>query len=81
MSAVASVTIGGTTVTGMPRLVASATSMLYGVIDCDAMARSFGLAAMIVAIDLVVQQGEQDVAFAHGRDQRLLADDAAGVAD
>src|SRR5689334_10077302 len=45
MSAVASVTIGGTTVTGMPRLVASATSILSGVIDIEQTARSLGLAA------------------------------------
>src|ERR1700694_4816064 len=45
MSAVASATIGGTTVTGMPRLVASATSILSGVIDIDASMRNFGLAA------------------------------------
>ena len=45
MSAVASATIGGTTVTGMPRLVASATSILSGVIDIEATARNFGLAA------------------------------------
>ena len=46
-SAVASVaTIGGTTVTGMPRFVAAATSIFDGVIDCAAMtARNFGLAA------------------------------------
>ena len=44
MSAVASATIGGTTVTGMPRLVASATSILSGVIDIEATARNFGLA-------------------------------------
>src|SRR6516162_10157451 len=46
ISAVASATIGGTTVTGILRLVASATSMLSGVIDCEATARSFGLAAI-----------------------------------
>src|ERR1700688_5103222 len=45
MSAVASATIGGTTVTGMPRLVASATSILWGVIDIEASPRNFGLAA------------------------------------
>src|SRR6266567_6374780 len=45
MSAVASATIGGTTVTGMPRLVAAATSMLSGVIDIEQTARNFGLAA------------------------------------
>src|SRR6478609_4237430 len=43
MSAVASATIGGTTVTGMPRFVASATSMLSGVIDIEQTARNFGL--------------------------------------
>ena len=42
-SAVASVTIGGITVTGMRRAVASATSMSEGVIFIDAMARRFGL--------------------------------------
>src|SRR5260370_36081262 len=46
MSAVASATIGGTTVTGIFRLVASATSMLSGVIDCEATAHRFGLAAI-----------------------------------
>jgi hypothetical protein len=46
MSAVASATMAGTTVTGILRLVASATSILSGVIDCDAMARSAGLAAI-----------------------------------
>src|SRR5215510_291734 len=45
MSAVASATIGGTTVTGIPRLVASATSTLSGVIDIEQTARNFGLAA------------------------------------
>src|SRR4029078_7437641 len=45
MSAVDSATIGGTTVTEIPRLVASATSMLSGVIDIEQTARSFGLAA------------------------------------
>src|SRR6185437_15977237 len=45
MSAVASVTIGGTTVTGMSRLVASATSILSGVIVIEASMRNFGLAA------------------------------------
>src|SRR6186713_2461388 len=45
MSAVASATTGGTTVTGIPRLVASATSILSGVIDIEQTARSFGLAA------------------------------------
>ena len=45
-SAVASVVTGGTTVTGMPRLVASATSMLDGEMDCAATWRSFGLAAI-----------------------------------
>src|SRR6185312_10261490 len=45
MSAVASATIGGTTVTGMPRLVASATAILSGVIDMEQTARNFGLAA------------------------------------
>src|SRR5512147_543372 len=45
MSAVASATIGGTTVTGIPRLVASATSILSGVIDIEQTARNFGLAA------------------------------------
>ena len=45
-SAVASVVTGGTTVTGMRRAVASATSTFDGEIDCDAMWRSFGLAAM-----------------------------------
>ena len=44
-SAVASVVTGGTTVTGILRAVASATSMLDGEIDCAAMWRSFGLAA------------------------------------
>src|SRR5262249_44872065 len=43
--AVASATIGGTTVTGIPRLVASATSILSGVIAIEQTARSFGLAA------------------------------------
>ena len=45
-SAVASVVTGGTTVTGMRRAVASATSMFDGEIDCAAMWRSFGLAAI-----------------------------------
>src|SRR6185437_13316237 len=45
ISAVASATIGGTTVIGMTRLVASSTSILSGVIDIEATARSFGLAA------------------------------------
>ena len=45
-SAVASVVTGGTTVTGMPRVVASATSMFDGVMDCAATWRSFGFAAM-----------------------------------
>src|SRR6185437_15083884 len=45
MSAVASATIGGTTVTGMPRLVASATSILSGVIDIEVTARKFLFAA------------------------------------
>src|SRR6185437_11624103 len=44
MSAVASATIGGTTVTGMPRRVASATSILSGVIAIEQTARNFGLA-------------------------------------
>ena len=44
-SAVASVVTGGTTVTAIVRAVASATSMLDGVIDCAAMWRSLGLAA------------------------------------
>src|SRR5437016_4241771 len=47
MSAVASATMGGTTVTGMPRLVASATSMLSGVIAIEQTARNSGLAASI----------------------------------
>src|SRR5690348_11547595 len=45
MSAVASATIGGTTVIGMPRLLASATSILSGVIDIEQTARNFGFAA------------------------------------
>ena len=48
MSAVASATIGGTTVTGILRAVGAATSTLSGVIDIDATARSFGLAAITV---------------------------------
>ncbi len=36
-SAVASVVTGGTTVTGMRRAVAAATSTFDGEIDCDAM--------------------------------------------
>jgi hypothetical protein len=45
-SAVASVTIGGTTVTGMRRAVAAATSISDGVIFIEATARRFALAAM-----------------------------------
>src|SRR5471030_558493 len=45
MSAVASATIGGTTLTTIPRLVASATSMLSGVIAIEQTSRSFGFAA------------------------------------
>jgi len=44
-SAVASATIGGTTVTAIPRRVASATSILSGVIDIEAIAFSPGFAA------------------------------------
>src|SRR3981081_50858 len=46
MSAVASATMGGPTVTGILRLVASATSILSGVMDCEVMARNSGLAAI-----------------------------------
>src|SRR5438034_3291336 len=45
-SAVASVTTGGMTVTGMRRAVAAATSMSDGVIFIDATARKLALAAM-----------------------------------
>ncbi len=45
-SAVASVTIGGMTVTGMRRAVAAATSMSVGAIFIEATARRLGLAAM-----------------------------------
>ena len=45
MSAVASVTIAGMLVTGMPRRVASARSMRSCVMFIDDTARSFGLAA------------------------------------
>src|SRR5262249_20613640 len=45
MSAVASATIGGTTLTAIPRLVASVTSILSGVIAIEQTARNFGFAA------------------------------------
>ena len=45
-SAAASATIGGTTVTGIFRFVAAATSIFSGVMDCEAIIRSFGFAAI-----------------------------------
>ena len=80
-SAVASVVTGGTTVTGMRRAVAAATSMLDGEIDCDAMWRELRVGGDHVAVDPVVQQAEQDVGLLHGRDQRRLRDDPAVVRD
>ena len=69
MSAVASATTGGTTVTGMPRLVASATSMLSGVIDIEQTARSFGLAASTARSMRSCSRREQDIALLDRCDQ------------
>ena len=79
MSAVASVTIGGTTVTGMPRLVASATSILSGVIDIEQTARNFGLAASTARSILSCKQRHQNVGLLHRRDQFRLGEDLARV--
>ena len=80
-SAVASVVTGGTTVTGMRRAVASATSTFDGEIDCDAMWREFRIGGDHGAVDLVMQQAEQDVGLLHGGDQRRLRNDPAVVRD
>ena len=69
-SAVASVVTGGTTVTGMRRAVAAATSMFDGEIDCAAMWRELRIGGDHRRVDPVVQQAEQDVGLLHGRDQR-----------
>ena len=78
-SAVASVVSGAVTVTGMRRAVAAATSMLDGVIDCAAIRRRSGLAIDHGAVDLVVEQAEQNIGLAHGFDQRALGDDPARI--
>ena len=74
MSAVASVTIGAITVTGMRRAVAAATSMSEGVIFIEAIARRRVARGDDVAVDLVVQQAEQDVELRHPREQLVLGD-------
>ena len=77
MSAVASATIGGTTVTGMPRLVASATSILSGVIDIERDRAQFRIGGQHRAVDLVMQQREQNVAFFTAAISLRLGDDLA----
>ena len=74
MSAVASATMAGTTVTGISAPVASATSILSRVIDCDAIGAQLRIGRDHVAIDAVMQERKQDVALADGGDQRLLGE-------
>ena len=56
----------------MPSSVAAATSMLSGVIVIDVDGAKLRIGGEHVAIDLVVQPAEQDVALARGRDSARL---------
>ena len=71
-SAVASVVTGGTTVTGIAAPVAAATSMFDGEIDCAAMARSFGLAAITSRSIRSCSRQNRMSHLPHGGDQRRL---------
>ena len=79
MSAVASVTIAGMLVTGMPRAVASARSMRSCVMFIDDTALRLRIGRQHVAVHGVVKKRQQNVAALHCLDQLVFRQHTAGI--